>query len=54
MKRFTTIIITKIKKLYANELLRYTVVFFMLICSLYIFSLFAGMLSSPGFTYAEF
>lgn len=53
MKRFTSFI-SKIKKKLDREFFKYTFLFFVLLFGLYVYSLYAGMISSPKFTYAEF
>lgn len=44
----------RLKALFKNQVFRYTLLFLSGMILLYLFSMFGGMLTSPGFTYAEF
>lgn len=44
----------RLKALFKNQVFRYTLLFLCGMILLYLFSMFGGMLTSPGFTYAEF
>ncbi|MCI1456914.1 MAG: hypothetical protein LKH14_05530 [Eubacterium sp.] len=44
----------RLKVLFKNQVFRYTLLFLGGMILLYLFSMFGGMLTSPGFTYAEF
>lgn len=44
----------RLKALFKNQVFRYTLLFLGGMILLYLFSMFGGMLTSPGFTYAEF
>jgi uncharacterized membrane protein len=45
---------SRLKALFKNQVFRYTLLFLGAMILLYLFSMFGGMLTSPGFTYAEF
>ena len=57
MSKFTTFVTKiskKIKSLATKEYLIYTGMFLGIMLSVYIYMIFAGMASTPGFTYSEF
>ena len=53
MKKFINFI-KKCKRFADKEYLTYTLLFLIFMCVLYAYSIYAGMLTSPNFTYAEF
>ena len=45
---------SRLKALFKSPTFRYTLLFLSAMILLYLFSMFGSMLTSPGFTYAEF
>ena len=54
MKKFTNSIINRAKKLFTKEYFIYTGLFFAMMVGIYLYMIFAGMASTPAFTYSEF
>ena len=47
-------LLSRIRAWFSKKYILFTIAFLTIFIVLYLFAMFGGMLSSPGFTYAEF